>query len=286
MKILVMKNIYANPTIIRVLISLSFLYGCATGPIVNDPYYVVHKRQNKNIFHSPAAKNIPMLKEKNQFMLGGFYCNTPKLKGTEIHGGFMVSDHIGFIGSYRYMDYKEKEDEFDYGYMDNDYGNLNGFELGAGYVKRLSSIMHLESYAGYSNSRIKNLHHTGVSTIDQHNFFIQPAIGFNTKDNFLQVAIITRISRSNFKIDVETFNKDREQIVAKNLEPIRIDPTQYFIEPGIAIRLGSEYFHGQLSYSVMRNLSEGLKKYDGHIFSLGFVVQSPLGNRNRKFQLR
>jgi hypothetical protein len=263
---------------------ISFLYGCATSA-PNDPYYVDPARQERNVYQAPANKTISLLTEKNQFMIGGNYIFNHYFEGFDLQAGYMATDHIGFIGGYRNMEYGNSYDNFIFS-SNEKLGTLKGFDLGAGYVTRLSPIMHFESYVGYSGSTIKNYHHTGISTIGQTNFFIQPALGINSTNNRFQFAIMSRLSRGNFKIEKETYNKDREQIVAANLDALRENPRQIFFEPGVVFRIGSDYFKGQFIYSVLTNLSGGKQKADNTNFSVGIILQSPPKNINKKKSVR
>jgi hypothetical protein len=276
-----MKKFYFFFTGLSIIIYVSFLYGCATGAAGNDPYYVNAARQEANIYHAPATKTISLLTEKNQIMVGGNLSMTPNLDGFELQAGYMLTDHIGFIGGYSNMEYGVSDNYIIFSNY-HPLGALKGFEFAAGYVSRLSPNMHIESYIGYARSKMNNIHHTGMSELGQNSFFLQPAFGLNSTNNKIQFAVMSRLSRGNYRIEHETYNKDREKIVAANIDAYRNHPIQVFLEPGVVLRMGSDWFKAQLTYSVLTRLSGGKQKTDDNNFSFGIILQGPKKKINNK----
>ena len=248
-------------TILLCTITLTF-YSCITlgGPI--DPYTVDINRQRENAYFSPSALNSPLSTEKNDFTLSANYAFLTRHKGFDLQSSFIPSKNLGLMGSYR--SYNNKNDGTD--------GNIHSYEMGVGYLHNWGKL-HLENYVGIGGGKIKNTHHTGVSTIGFNNFFIQPALVIQNETRTTQFGIIAKLSKIKFEVDRTTFANDREQFVSSQIQLLFKEPNRLFLEPGFIFRTGWEEFLFQSIFSFSNNLSGEDFLRDKTNFSIGLVLR-------------
>ena len=215
---------------------------CVVGTGIADPYYVDLGRQQENQYYVKSSPNIPLLTEKNDISIAGGVSSGSQFTAGEFHGAYMPGKHIGVIGSYTRGDNKH-------------YMKLSRFELGSGYVMKLSQNWHFETYAGLGHSKIENEHYTGYSTIKSTHYFIQPAITVSNPNKTVQFAFVSRLEGTNFNVTDAVFNTDRESFSDGNIRDLNAKPFHIMWQPGAVFRFGWQKFMFQGAYSYAADMS-------------------------------
>ena len=242
-------------------------------PGYTDPYIVDVSRQKENYYYTPAVATTPMLVSKNDFsmILNGVLADNAN--GGSVHAAFMPSKNIGLMTSYSWLKNDQGSD---------DVGRFLNYEAGAGYIGKLSSYWHFETYGGMNGGKVENTHHTGYSKIKTNGFFLQPTIFVSNKDQRVQFGFISRFNLAKFNLADTSFNNDREPIVTQQMLLIHDNPSQLFWEPGFVFRAGWKNFQLNAAYSFSNDLSnkEIFRKKD--LFTLGVVVRLNASNIETK----
>jgi hypothetical protein len=232
------------------MILLSSCYTYGGGTIVSED------RQKENLYYIPSAPNTQLLTEKNDFALGGSSSAGTKFSGGQGQVAYMAGTHIGLIGSYFYA--KGNGDNFKY----------HSLEGGLGYVTNLSKEWHFESYAGIGNGKINNFHATGVSTIKQVHYFIQPAIAVTNAKRTAQFAFVSKFSGVHSRVDT-SFNTSFEPFSTRQVTALYEKPFQVMWEPGIEFRVGWKNFLFHTGFSLSADLTNPDLHKANNIFSIG-----------------
>ena len=237
-----------------------FLSSCFYGPIAPDPYTVSEYRQKENLYYFPSSPNTPLLTEKNDISMTATRLADTKFTGGEVLAAFMPGKKIGIMGSY-------------FSARNSNYANYNRFEAGAGYVKGFSKGMHFETYAGFGNGKISNVHYTGNSNLKLTHFFLQPAIAISNKKKTAQFSFVSRFEGVNFKVSDTTFNNDREHFTTSQIKSLYDQPFHVMWQPGVVFRLGWKKFLFHSGYSYSSDLTNpDLHRATGN-FSLGIILR-------------
>lgn len=245
---------------IGTVFSLSSCIMWGTG--TSDPYIVSETRQKENLYYVPSAPNTPFHSQKHDLNVSLMGTSNTKFSGGEVQASYMSGNHLGFIGSWSFA-----------GTGSSDHVKNNRFELGAGYVAPLSKNWHFESYAGFGNGKIRNMHHTGSSEINLTHFFIQPAIAINNKDKNVQFGFVSKFAGVNFSVKDTLFSTAREPLSTGQVKSLYDQPFHIIWEPGFVLRMGWKNFQFHTGYSFSKDLTNpGLYKANG-AFSLGFCLR-------------
>jgi hypothetical protein len=231
------------------------LTSCYPGNGVYDPYIVDESRQKENFYYAPAAQNAPLLSKKNELSLALNYSSNDKHEGTDLHAAFTPGKHFGLMSGFSFLKARQ-----------NDFVDINHFELGGGYFKKFSPYWHFETYGGLGTGKTKN-------------FFVQPAIAVTNPKNTLQFAFVSKISMNHFRITDTSFNNDREPFVTSQMKIMNDQPSQIFWEPALVLRTGWENILFQVSYSISTDLTNSDLYRSKNNFSIGIVLK---GNVSKK----
>ena len=245
-----------------VVVGASAFSSCTPYPI-DDPYYVDQERQKENVYYVPTTPNTPLLSKNHDLNFVASRSSNTKFAGVETHGAYMPTDHLGIIASYSSL----KND------VGSEFMNYNHFEAGVGYVKEISPIYHFEAYAGVGSGGIHNEHHTGTSDILLTNFFVQPTFAFTSKDKNVMLAFTSKFSGVHFNVWDTSFNTDRENFSATQLNSLYAKPFHIMWEPGITLKAGWRNFMFQSSYFYSSDLTNpDLYRVKGN-FSIGIALR-------------
>jgi hypothetical protein len=244
-------------SIIASIVCLSFC-SCNYLPAY-DPYYISMSRQKENIYYAPSGANAPLLTNKNDgsLTIGGSLTSKTK-GGINLQAAYLPAKHIGLTANYSSTVYQ---------------GSSSHFEIGPGYVKKLSEYWSFETYGGAGFGNRENHHATGYSKIKTSNVFIQPTISVGGKEQKFQFAFVSRFNRVNFTLGDTTFNNDREYFVTQQMKLIAEKPVHLFWEPGFIMRAGWKNVLIQAGYQISTDLTNSNLQYAKENFSVGLVVR-------------
>lgn len=249
-----------------VVVNSLLLSSCYTGGGIVDPYIVDEGRQKENFYHVPSAPNTPLLTNKNDISFIIMRSSGTKFTGVEMQTAYMPGNHIGVTASYSYVAHND-------GYPNGNFMTYNKFELGSGYVTRLSGDWHFETYAGLGNGKIINSHHTGTSRLNLTHFFLQPAIAISDEKKTVQLGFVSRFEGVNFKVMDTSFNTDREPFSTGQIKSLYDKPFHIMWQPGIVFRFGWKHFLFHSGYSWSSDLTNpDLYRTKGN-FSLGVLLR-------------
>jgi len=259
-----MKQKTINSTLVFSILAVPVLMtSCYVSSPYVDPYIVDQSRQKKNTYYVPSAPNTPLLSKKNDLAFSVMKTSGTKFDGLEAQTAFLPTKHLGIIGSYSSLGNKE----------DIVYMKYRRFELGAGYVRKLSKSVQFETYAGFGKGKITNFHFTGFSKEDLSHFFIQPAIAINNEKQTLQFGIVSKFSGVNFNVADTTFNTDREPFSAAQLFKLYNQPFHIIWEPGFVFRVGWKEFLFHTGYSFSSDMTDPATFQSKGNFSLGLSMR-------------
>jgi hypothetical protein len=245
-----------------------FLSSCYPGSGIADPYIVDEGRQKENLYYVPSSPSTSLLTEKNDLSLSAMRSSGTKFTGVEIQTAYMPGKHFGITGSYSYAANKNGNP-----YGGGDFMKYNRLELGAGYVTWLSRGWHFETYAGFGNGKINNLHYTGSSRLNLTHFFLQPAIAVSNKKKTVQLGFVSRFEGVNFNVMDTSFNNDREPFSTSHIKSLYGQPFHVMWQPGFVFHFGWKHFLFHTGYSLSSDLTNPhLYQAKGN-FSLGALLQ-------------
>ena len=259
-----MKRI-AIPHLLIAMSLIVFIESCYPGNSIPDPYYVSQDRQKENIYYVPSATNAPLLTEKGDMSFDVMRASGSKFTGVEIQGACLPSQHIGVIASYSSGGNNSSEYQ--------DYVTYNRFELGGGYVTKLSKGWHFETYGGWGNGKINNQHYTGYSTIRSNHFFLQPSIAISNTSKTVQFGITSKFSGFKFNVRDTLFDTDREQFSSNQIKSLYQTPFHVMWEPALVFRAGWKYIMFNAQYSYSSDLTNGDLHRDRNNFSIGLLLK-------------
>lgn len=258
------KNLKYLPLICIVAGAVVNLVSCYPSGPVSDPYIIPESRQKENLYYVVSAANTPLHSKKSDMTFSLMGTSDSKNSGGEVQASFMPGKHVGIIGSYSFAG--NKDESFDY-------VKYNRFELGSGFVTQLSKNWHFESYAGFGNGKISNIHATGSSRINLSHFFLQPAIAVSDESKKVQLGFVSKFAGVNFKVRDTSFTTDREPFSTTQLKSLYNQPFHIVCEPGFVFRAGWKNFQFHTGYSFSADLTNpDLYTAKGN-FSLGLSMR-------------
>ncbi len=241
------------------------LDSCYTGGIISDPYIVAESRQKENFYYVPSAPNTPLHSKKNDLNFTLMRTSDSKYSGGEVQASYMPGKHVGIMASYSYAG--------NHAGSYPDYIKYNRFELGSGFVTQLSKNWHFETYGGFGNGKIANIHYTGSSRINLTHFFLQPAIAISDEKKNIQFGFVSKFAGVNFNVMDTSFNTDREPFSTTQVKSLYDQPFHIIWEPGFVFRIGWKNFQFHTGYSFSTDLTNpDLYKANGN-FSMGFCLR-------------
>lgn len=237
---------------------------CGDFTQVPDPYTVAADRQKENIYYVPSAVYSPFSATKNDADISVLHSSGSRFSGLDMHAGYVVSKHVGLMagvtnvrhpsGSPRYMKFQRVEG-------------------GAGYIATIKNGWHLETYGGLGSGRATNNHHTGTSKVKQFNYFLQPAVVYNSPAKTFTFGVISRFTNVHFSPDESSFDVQREELSAKNFAIMSDQATHLMWEPGLVMRAGWKNFKFDAGYKFSTDLTNSdLYRSNGN-FSIGASIQ-------------
>lgn len=247
---------------------------CYPGGAVYDPYIVDDSRQKENYYYAPSSHNAPFLKEKNDLSASLQATTNDKQSGFGLQAAYLPHKNIGIITSYTRGDSKDSKLNSNYTYGHNNPRlKYNHFEMGAGYISRINTFWHFETYAGFGSGKIDNKHHTGRSKIKNNYFFLQPALAVSNERKTIQFGFVSKFTGNNFNIMDTTFANAREPFSTSQMKLLNDEPFHIFWEPSLVFRFGWNHFLFHTGYSFSADLTnDELHRAKGN-FSIGLYLK-------------
>jgi hypothetical protein len=219
-------------------------------------------------YYAPNMHNVPLFQEKNDARLGAaISIAKPYLIGGEIQVTYAITNNIGVM-----VNGISGKDIFPdvlggTGLLWDK--QLKLIEFGSGYSKSLNNKFVFETYGGLGFGK---LFYKQTYSLNFIRYFIQPAIGYTTKD--IDLAFSTRFIRlnsTNIQYEDNIWSYYRE-----NLDYIINNNFLIFIEPAITFRYDPNVTYKRLSFiefQVQIGLSQNLNntefKQKNFNFSIG-----------------
>ncbi|MBL0054891.1 MAG: hypothetical protein IPP31_01630 [Chitinophagaceae bacterium] len=250
----------------------------------NTPRYV----------YSPAAQNVPVLTQKGDSKIGGYYSTNfvgeekrngetidNRSRGYDLHGAVAITDHFAIQAGhfYRWEKTTESTDSATVRYK----RNLTEFGLGYYLPINVQKSVFFQVFAGAGFGRFSftdidriaaNFHQANITKI-----YIQPAILFRSKGSFSS-SVSIRASIMNYSKIQTSYNPS--QLDDYNLDSLN-NRAKIFFEPGFTGSFGFKNvpglrfeFQGGLSFLASR------KFIDYRLINLSFGTWFDLGSVFRK----
>lgn len=231
-------------------------------------------------YYIPAAQNIPLFKEKNEFRGSVATGGGDETSTVDIQAAYSITNKFAVMSNFVTAKGNNKDNN-----LYESPGNLgNGTYLDAafGYFKPLGSKGVFEIYGGIGGS---NQHHQYESTtyddfggyttsnrgsadLSFTKIYLQPSIGFTS--NGFDMAFSSSICKVNFnKIDNRI---DSVYIEHFAVDKISQNKNSFLFEPSLTVRGGWKYAKLQLQYVFSKNLSHPDLSFEKGKFSIGLTV--------------
>lgn len=217
------------------------------------------------IYYAPNSSNVPLLKEKGQAKLSGYYSSCEDVSGVELQGALAVSKNIGVMLNTAYL---------------NGGSDGNGYlvEGGAGYYKLFEKKWVFESYGGLGfGSANNNSVDGGSSSVNFTKCFVQPSLGFTTK-NF-EFGVASRFSGVFF--NVGDYAPGTYSWESPNLEYLRAHPNSYLWEPSAFVGFGIQDLKIRMQVTLSENMYNKELNQEEINVGLGLVLNiAPKKDKN------
>ncbi|MEO9210372.1 MAG: hypothetical protein ABI208_04695 [Ginsengibacter sp.] len=223
-------------------------------------------------YYAPNAANIPLFKEKNTFK-GKVGYSSDEYTGADIQMAYSASKNIGImVNSFFVGETEQNQNDISASAAHEESGKGSYIEIGAGYYKPFGAqkVWIFETYAGagvggenhtYANSETAHLH--------LNKFFIQPSLGYSSKNGHFEVGLSSRFSVLNLKVKKSNLTFDVNQDEKYNLNAIVVHPSSFLWEPSLIVGGGSQDFKFYLQLTRSYNLGNSYLNMDVVNVSLG-----------------
>ncbi len=215
------------------------------------------------VYYAPNAHNVPLLRNKGDLrIMGGLQGGSvfEDNEGVDVQAAYAITDSIGAMINGNYSWGSNSYDEAD-GYF---------FEGGVGYFKPLSKRWSFEGFGGFGHGTEQHTYNAGDANIRFTRFFLQPAIGFNSK--YFEVALSFRLCHLYFyHYDPSNFAAlDPE--VQSDLNYLDDHRASFLFEQALTLRAGLPNVKLQLQIGGSRNINNpDLEQAEGYAL-LGVFV--------------
>jgi len=193
--------------------------------------------------------------------------------GTSIDLAFSPVEHLGIIGSYRYLSFNAVRNYNNTGGSGTETTNTRGgrWELGCGYYNKLGAKGFAEVYAGYSNgffNKTNNLN--AISNFDTRYLrpFLQPAFGFKLGQYFslsggFRATIVKFYNFSSpdslLRYNIGNANQDIESNTYFFFEPFcNFEGGFKYIKGNVQIGASQQYNHAKITEDFPFYISFGV----------------------------
>ena len=251
-----------NRLLTIIFISLFFV-SCFTGGSLQTPYLVDESRQKENLYYIPSTPNTPLSSETGHLHFNFLRSSGNKYSGVELQGGIIPAEHLGIIASFAGAKNSSSEDFTDF----------HRFNVGAGYVGKISKRWHVEVYSGWGKGQVSNHHFTGYSNIDLNEFFVQPAIAYSNPKKTVEIGLISRFTYADLIVKDAFFDHAREPYNAEQVNRLAWQPTNFMWEPALILRAGWKNFKFHGGYTVSTDLNNPSLNMPKGNLSLGASLQ-------------
>ena len=199
-------------------------------------------------YYVANVQNVPMLQEKNDLQVSGFFGGWDESKCIELQTAFAPAENFGVLANFMTA--------WGGNVSERDYGKGSCFDLGMGYFKPVNETLIFEIYSGIGGgSQIHEFeelsynpgtggidsHYAGSARLSSSRFFIQPSLGI--KSEGFEAAVSFRASRLSYPGVTNSYYDEELGHIG--------DKPHYFIEPALTLRAvwNNIKLQGQISYT-------------------------------------
>lgn len=234
-------------------------------------------------YYAPNAANIPLFKEKNSFKGKAGFGGGNNYNGGDIQLAYSASPKVGVMLNSFFAGRTEQVNELGSGDSHDESGKGSFFEAGVGYYKPFgkNKIWIFETYGGAgigTENHVYNYHETSKLHIAK--YFIQPSIGYISKSGVLEIAVASRFSGLNLKINQNNVSENSGIKNVQDMDSIRFHPSSFLWEPSVMIAVGWPDFKFFLEHTTSQNWSNPYLAQDNVNFLIG--IKFTLKNKTHK----
>lgn len=236
-------------------------------------------------YYAPNAANIPLFKEKNTFKGNAGYGGGNNYNGGDIQLAYSPGKKIGImVNSFFAGKTEQVQEDISTGGTHEESGKGSYVEAGAGYYKAFGGkkVWVFETYAGAGvggENHVYNFQETSRLNISK--YFIQPSIGYSSHRGTLEIAVGSRFSRLNLKINQSNISEVNNRSSKMDLDYISIHPSSFLWEPSIMIAAGWPNIKFYLEFTGSQNLTTSYLAQDTQNLIVG-IKFSLKNNPNNK----
>jgi hypothetical protein len=223
-------------------------------------------------YYAPNAANIPLFKEKNTFKAnaglgGGNYYN-----GGDIQLAYSTGKKIGIMVNSFFAGNTEQVENFYSGATHEESGKGSYVEAGAGYYKAFGMKKEwvFETYGGAGVGGENHVYKfQETSRLNISKYFIQPSFGYSSYRGILEIAVGSRFSRLNLRLNQSNISEANNQSSKTDLDYISIHPSSFLWEPSIMLAGGWPKIKFYVEFTESQNLTTPYLAQDNLNFNLG-----------------
>ena len=227
-------------------------------------------------YYAPNAANIPLFKEQDTFKGKAGVGGGNNYTGGDIQLAYSPGKKIGIMVNSFFAGKTEQVGDITTGEGTHEESGKGSYiEAGLGYYKAFGEkkVWIFETYGGAGiggENHIYNFQETSRLNISK--YFIQPSFGYSSHRGTLEIALGSRFSRLNLKINQTNISEANNQSSKVDLDYISIHPSSFLWEPSIMLAAGwpNIKFYFQLTESA--NLTTSYLAQDSENFNLGIKV--------------
>lgn len=225
-------------------------------------------------YYVANVQNVPMLQEKNDLQVSGFFGGWDESKCIELQTAFAPAENIGVLANFMTA--------WGGNVSERDFGKGSCFDLGMGYFKPVNKNLIFEIYGGIGGGSQRHeyeelSYNPGTGGIDSHyggsarlsssRIFIQPSLGI--KYSAFEAAVSVRASRLSYPSVTNSFYDEELSHIGDN--------PHYFIEPALTLRAvwKNIKLQGQISYTGYINSPRQYFYEEAHL-SGGLIFTIPV----------
>jgi len=224
-------------------------------------------------YYAPNAANIPLFKEKNTFKGKAGIGGGNNYTGGDIQLAYSAGKNIGIILNSFFAGKTEQVQENTYSSTTHqEFGKGSYYETGIGYYKPLGEkkAWIFETYAGAGTGSENHLYYSlETSKLKITKYFLQPSIGYSSPNETFEIAIGSRFSGLNLKINQNNVSFANNQKSKEELDSISIHPSSILWEPSIMVAAGWPNFKIFVQLTKAENLTNSYLLEDNENFNVG-----------------
>jgi hypothetical protein len=209
-------------------------------------------------YYGPNSNNVPLLQKKDDVRISAGISGSDETTGFELQSAYALGNYFGTMFNVYATGGKETtSDGTSGGNSIVEKGNGNLVEFGLGYFTPLKDKSWIfEFYTGVGGGTVNNEYQMNESSkVGLTRLFFQPSIGYSNPKGTLEAALATKVSSVKFKVKQAKFSgANADTYNEEQVQDIRDNPNNIFVEPSIMVRGGSKNIKLQLQLTGSNSL--------------------------------